>query len=139
MSLQSKLYTLNALSTELGYDRRSLGKWLDTLPPAETEPDGARRWRMRDVLDHIAAREKRSAAPAEQQTAQDEIHEWIAHQLVPAIFGSKTFVSTFTGALRTEMGMSKVDALRAYMYMLIALTAEIEHAGVSIGIELPPL
>lgn len=137
MSLQTKLYTLNALSTELGHDRRSLGKWLDNLPPAETAADGTRRWRMRDVLDHLATR--RATPTAGTESPEEEMSSWVAHKLVPAIFGSETFVRTFTGGMRAELGLSKGQTLRAYMLVLLALAAELERAGISCGIELPPL
>lgn len=139
MAMQPTLLTINGLSVELGYDRRTLAKWLDTLPPAETAADGTKRWLLRDVLMHL---ENRKAVASRKTTGstetQLEINHWIGHKLVPTVFGSSAFIGVFTGALRTELHLSKPQALRAYMLVLLALVAELERAGIG-SIELPPL
>jgi hypothetical protein len=56
MAMQSTLWSINALSTELGIDRRTLAKRLQHLPPAEVKQVGRRiekRWRLADVIAHL--------------------------------------------------------------------------------------
>ncbi len=48
MALQRQLWSINALSVELGIDRRTLAKRLQDLPPAQESPNV---YRLRDVLD----------------------------------------------------------------------------------------
>lgn len=50
MALQRQLWSINALSVELGLDRRTLAKRLDGLAPAQESP---KTYRLRDVLDHL--------------------------------------------------------------------------------------
>lgn len=132
--MQSQTFTLSGLSVELGVDRRTIAKMLDDLPAAETEPDGKKRWKLRAVLAHI---EKRKASDVG-QSATDQEGAWIGHELTPAIFGSKTFMSIFMRGLRDELGMSKRDVLRTYLLLFLALAAELERAGIP-DIKLPPL
>lgn len=47
MALQRQLWSINALSTELGLDRRTLAKRLDGLVAAQDDP---KTYRLRDVL-----------------------------------------------------------------------------------------
>lgn len=57
MAVTAQLWTLSALSAELGTDRRTLAKKLHDLPPARTDGTGKLRspkWRLADVLDHLA-------------------------------------------------------------------------------------
>ena len=49
MAMQPSTYSLNALSVELGIDRRTLAKRLADVPPAEVR-GRSKRWRMQDVL-----------------------------------------------------------------------------------------
>lgn len=54
--MQSKLWTLSALSVELQRDRRSLARQLETLKPDEQEKAAGRTkrtWRLRRVIDHL--------------------------------------------------------------------------------------
>ena len=138
--MQSQTFTLSGLAVELGIDRRTVAKMLDDLPASEKEPDGTRRWKLRAVLAHI---EQRKAMPDVGQSAnieaRVEMHTWLCHQLLPAIIGSKTFVTTLTGRLRAELGLSKVQVARAYMFVLLALVAELENSGIYCGLDLPPI
>lgn len=55
--MQAKLWSLNALAVELGRDRRSLARILESLPPDEEETSKSgrvsRRWRMARVVGHL--------------------------------------------------------------------------------------
>ena len=56
MAMQSQLWSLSALATELQTDRRTLAKRLETLPPAEEKKTDKRTnklWRMSDVVEHL--------------------------------------------------------------------------------------
>ncbi len=58
MALQAQLWSLNALSTELDRDRRSLARRLEDLTPDEQVKHAGRqikRWRLRRVLAHLDA------------------------------------------------------------------------------------
>lgn len=54
--MQAELWSLNGLAVELGRDRRSLARDLDSLEPDKTERRGSkidRRWRMKRVIEHL--------------------------------------------------------------------------------------
>jgi hypothetical protein len=53
MAMSKQLWSLNALSVELQYDRRTLGKWLSDLKPADEKPRGGKLYFLKDVLRHI--------------------------------------------------------------------------------------
>lgn len=56
MSMQQKLWSINALSTELNMDRRTLAKKLASLPPAESKKVGEhwqKKWKLSDVVAHL--------------------------------------------------------------------------------------
>lgn len=56
MTMQPELWSINALSTELGIDRRTLSKKLATLPAAQSKKVGKRiekRWMLADVVEHL--------------------------------------------------------------------------------------
>lgn len=136
MAMQSQLYTINGLATELGHDRRSLARWLDDLPAAQTDADGTKRWRLRDVLDHIDAKNR---APSLEESVRRDYAKWLGEMLFPALFSSKNVVSIFTGGLRGELGLSKAQALRAYQIMLLAVSTELVESLPGIRIRVPPL
>lgn len=135
MSLHAKTYSLNALSVELGHDRRTLGRWLKNLPPTERGRDKAPRWRMLDVVEHLKKRTEEVNRPSQ----GDDLREWLAHQFVPTILGSSAFCSVFLRALHYEIGLSKEQSLHAYQFVLLGVVAELERAGINCGMALPPL
>ena len=56
MAMTRKLWSINALATELDIDRRTLAKRLTGLPPATEKKVGSRiekRWHLADVLEHF--------------------------------------------------------------------------------------
>ncbi len=56
MAMQSKLWSISGLATELEMDRRTLAKRLEYLAPAEEKKTDKRiqkLWRMSDVVDHL--------------------------------------------------------------------------------------
>lgn len=137
MAMQTQLFSLSGLGVELDIDRRTLAKKLDNLPPAATDPDGTKRWRIRDVLEHL---KRADESPAGLAGFADDYRQWVCHQLVPALFGAERFIRVFTGGLRAEVGLTKAQTLRAYQVLLIATVSELERAlGPGTTIKLPLL
>ena len=84
MSMQSQVYSISALSVELGHDRRTLAKYLDDVVPAQTDPDGTKRWRLRDVLDkieRIRTAEQQPSQPDKPETGEDRLKRLQAEEL----------------------------------------------------------
>jgi hypothetical protein len=135
MAMQSQTYTISGLSVELGHDRRSLSRWLDTLPPAEIDEQGNKRWRIRDVVDHINAQTSGDGL----SDVRKEYAFWVGEMLYPALFSGKNVVSIFTGGLRDELGLSKAQTLRAYQILCLAVGTELLESLPGIRLRVPSL
>jgi hypothetical protein len=64
MAMTTRLWTLNALATELGISSRVLGKRLSSLKPDDVEQQAGRqvkRWRLARALKHLKAADPTTA------------------------------------------------------------------------------
>lgn len=52
MSMQKGLFSINSLSVELGYSRRTLSKYLTDLRPVEVR-GRVKLYRLKEVIDHL--------------------------------------------------------------------------------------
>jgi hypothetical protein len=98
MGMQRQLWSLNALSNELGMDRRTLAKRLQSLPPLETKEYDKRTeklWHMADVVEHL---QRQKTKPGDKQKPVNGfrmIHEegikhllwWLGDEMAPACGG----------------------------------------------------
>ena len=111
MSMQSKLWSINALSIELNMDRRTLAKKLEDLPPAEIKKVGNRvekKWKLHDVIEHLSKKFKTSNIKDEKPlNILRYIHEEsVKHCLYET---AEDLGQVLTGLL-VEKGMNKKDA-----------------------------
>jgi hypothetical protein len=66
MAMTTRLWTLNALSVELGISSRVLGRRLSNLAPDEVEHQDGRQmksWRLARVLKHLRAADRTGGIP----------------------------------------------------------------------------
>jgi hypothetical protein len=120
MPLQKRLWSLNALATELCIDRRTLAKRLEGLRPSEVKRIGGRtekRWRLEEVVQHL---EKPKARHIDTE-AWDGFKQILGQNLFPALAISEGFMGLITGAAVHEFGLSKIEALRLYQFAVLAL------------------
>lgn len=124
MAMQRQLWSLNALSNELGMDRRTLAKRLHSLAPAETKQFDNRTeklWHMADVVSHLQRQQKQSGSDKPTPiNGFRMIHEesikhflwWLTDEMAPA----------WTGLLKTETTLDADTIKRLYgtSYALIA-------------------
>ncbi len=115
MAMQRRTWSINALSAELGLDRRTLSKRLQGLPPVETKKAGNRvekRWHLADVVGHMS-RGGVAGAPTEappnglrilSEAAVRHFVWWLSHEWVPV----------WTGLLKVEGGLDSVRAVELY-------------------------
>ena len=91
MDMTPGLYSVNALATELGIDRRTLAKRLALVPPTEVR-GRVKRWRLRDALDAIELRPRKTSARGSDVDSQllealvlptEDVLPWLATDLVP--------------------------------------------------------
>lgn len=94
--MQRKTWSVNALAVEFDTDRRTVSKWLQDLPPAESRKIGDRmekRWYLSDVVNHLQRSKraiKRSADDREAEIRRG-LNAWIADTLVRALLDSPYF------------------------------------------------
>lgn len=122
MAMQATLWSINALSCELGMDRRTLASRLTDLPPAKV--DGKfKLWRLRDVLQHLEVRGRST-----KNTADLEIEEALRAHFIEQITGDylpKVFVNiipVFLNLLVHELGLTKAQAIRTMQFAFLAFS-----------------
>jgi hypothetical protein len=119
MAMQKKLWSISALATELGLDRRTLSKRLEGLPPIEENRVGGRiekRWHLADVLEHF---KKPRARPAIDPV--EKMKEIVGQKMYPSLVSSRTFRNILMHGIHEEMGLTKVQAMRCYQFASAAL------------------
>jgi hypothetical protein len=123
MAMQRQLWSINALSNELGRDRRTLSKLLDDLPPAEEKHVGNRiekRWRLLDVLHHLS----------EPQAVEDNFEAWmldhLSKRLFPALVNSDSYVGTMLSNAIDE-GLTKHQAVRMLQVSMLAICCGLDE------------
>jgi hypothetical protein len=124
MAMIPHLWSISSLSIELGIDRRTLSKKLSTLrPDAEGIEAGktVRRWRLARVLKHLKAAGPRGTnGTLDEQRLEDHKHV-VTEFLFPALTGSRYFLGFFLAYLHEDVGLTKIQALRAYQAAVLAL------------------
>lgn len=131
MSLSQQLWSLSALSIELGIDRRTLAKRLSNLDPSWTKEYRNRvekKWYLKDVLDHLQIMNtplKKSALLDSQRRNENEvkvfIRKFIGEEVFPKIGDSSSFINIIVNACQEELGLSIKDGLRVYQFVMFAL------------------
>ena len=127
--MQKKLWSINALSNELGHDRRSLSKWLEGLPPEKV--DGrVKYYLLSDVLEHLGRdgklrEEKRttSQSPGEYNPIRSMVEEGVKHFVY--FFGDESL--NFWLALMKEKGFEPLQALELYRYLSFMIYLKCEE------------
>ena len=119
MAMTRKLWSINALATELGLDRRTVAKRLEGLPPATEKKVGSRiekRWHLADVLEHF---KNPQAARADDFVA--ELKDMVSTKMFPALISSRSFQNILMHGTHEDMGLTKVQAMRIYQFACVAL------------------
>ena len=81
MAMTARIYSLNALATELGHDRRTVAKALSHTPPDGKCEDGADGWYLRTALQRLGDGRQRynrgdeDDAIAAVEIAGDRVHD----------------------------------------------------------------
>lgn len=122
MGMVQQLWSISGLSTELDIDRRTLSKRLSNLrPDGEGIEAGktVRRWHLARVLKHLKAADRTSAG-VDQQRIEDHKHV-VTQFMFPALTGSRYFLGFFLAYLHEDIGLTKIQALRAYQAAVLAL------------------
>jgi hypothetical protein len=141
MALTTQLWTINALATELGISSRVLGRRLSDLRPDQVEQQEGRqvkRWRLARVLKHLkAASGNGSQRGVNGKTVETiECHKHVVAQyMFPALLGSRYFLGFFLAHLHEDIGLTKVQALRAYGAACIALHYALGEFYAGVGAE----
>jgi len=130
MAMTKQTYSINALATELGRDRRTIARELEGLRPAETRKVGQRqekRWFLADVLKHMDrhnAGEPDAKAMAE---AESLCQDFCSQQLYQHLIRTKEFECGLTGYARAELGLDKARALDLLAHVAYRLLAGINE------------
>jgi hypothetical protein len=121
----AQLWSINGLSAELGIDRRTLGKRLSNLPPDGEGIEAGktvRRWRLARVLKHLRLTGAKGGVDEQRIAGMVEDHRHLAAEfLFPAVMSSRYFLGFFLAYLHEDIGLTKIQALRAYGTVAIAL------------------
>jgi hypothetical protein len=124
MAMTTRLWTLNALSLELGISSRVLDKRLSGLTPdAEEQQDGRqmKSWRLARVLRHLKAAGPRGTREGVDERLIEDHKHVVTEYLFPALTGSRYFLGFFLAYLHEDVGLTKPQALQAYGAVVIAL------------------
>jgi hypothetical protein len=117
MAMQKKTWSINALSTELDLDRRTLAKRLDGLAPATEKKVGDRtekRWHLADVLAHFE-----NPKPADDFIAEQK--KMVGALMYPALVSAEAFQNIIMHGVHEEIGLTKVQAMRVYQLACVAV------------------
>jgi hypothetical protein len=136
MALAEQLWSLNALSTELGIDRRTLGKKLADLPPAEQTHHKTRvekKWHLKDVVAHLGrpkSRRSSQPAPSIEDLENDPkllaettkmLQKFVGAELFPKLCDCPAFSGFIVNAVIDEFGLSAKQGLRIYQLVCLAI------------------
>jgi hypothetical protein len=81
--MQARLWSVNALAVELGFDRRSLSRKLEGLRPTEEETKGARterRYRLAAVFQHLSRGTQHDGAAPDQMSPKERLDHYRAER-----------------------------------------------------------
>ena len=135
MAMQRKLWSINALSTELDVDRRTLSRDLRDLEPAQVKRVGTReekRWLMADVLAHLdlgrepARRRGRSDRPRIDADMVRRFTATITEDLFPVIL--EYFHPLMMTGCAEDCGLTQQQGKKVCGYSVVALSYAIQHA-----------
>jgi hypothetical protein len=140
MALTTQLWTLNALSVELGISSRVLGKRLSSLKPDDVEQQAGRqvkRWRLARVLKHLKAAGAKGEVDEQRIAGMVEDDKRMATELLfPAVTSSRYFRGFYLRHLHEDIGLTKPQALRAYGAAVLALHCAIGEFFAAVDAEL---
>lgn len=130
MAMQSKLWSINALSTELEIDRRTLAKRLAGLPPAESKKVGIRiekRWRLADVVGHLKKLENRHNGN-EAKTAPVNGFRMIHHSsIIHFVWWLTNEMGLAWSGAMVEAGLKKAKIKELYKLQYYLMVHYMEH------------
>ncbi|MCH2160100.1 MAG: hypothetical protein MK096_15125 [Oleiphilaceae bacterium] len=125
--MQKKLWSINALSNELGIDRRTLSKRLEDLTPAKEKKLSNRvekQWYLDEVVKHLNASKKvkklerrpyyRFSETELEEFTSETIKDFIAAEYVPKTIENGIFINMIVNGVADELGISKEKAVTAY-------------------------
>ena len=123
MPMQPRTWSINALSVELGIDRRTLSKRLAGLPPAETKRlknRDEKRWHLADVLAHLQDPDASRVDAVEE--ALTEFRRIIGQNLYPSVITTRAFGAIIANGLQDELGLTPEQGKRAWELACVALS-----------------
>ena len=115
MALTRQAWSINALSVELGLDRRTLGKRLDGLRPLEEGPRGSKLYGLTDVIRHLRHFDERGVGvPSSRNdgTTKDQLKyhgDFMVNLTIRYLF--YMLGQTIPGVLRHGAGLSPERAI----------------------------
>ena len=140
--MTKQLWSINALSVELGTDRRTLAKRLADLPPDEEKAQAGkrvRRWRLARVLEHLSRSPGRSRQEDIEAEGCRRFNEILGQVLFPSLVTSRYFTGFFVASMHQDFGLSKPSALRAYQTGALAYALAEACKGDTLMFEVPPI
>ena len=130
-----KLWSINALSVELGIDRRTLSKRLDNLPPAETKRLKNRTeksWALQAVVEHLNRSNKpkstknEAAEIAAAERMLENIKLFLGDKLIPDVINHPAFCNLIINGVSEELGITKAQAVQAYRFAGLAVVVAVD-------------
>lgn len=131
MALQRQHWSINALSVELGLDRRTLAKRLDGLNPAQVDP---KLYELRAVLDHLRQYQQLPDLDEilDEDAFRDVVLLTVVSSLHSALWSQLPKTLRAVGGSNTEQITRQVDAIMlAYRYLAynLAIAVGLEGEG----------
>ena len=134
MAMTRTVWSINALSVELGIDRRTVARRLQGVTPADLGPDGSPRWRLADAVPALIRSDNDySAKPMRPPPAGCEILEQVPN---PAHAGFVTAwleiianIQPLAASALMASGLSRKQAEPAIAHLFVALVTFADHAA----------
>ena len=125
-----KKWSLNALSTELDMDRRSLARKLEDLEAAEVVEMKNRcekKWFLSDVVEHLN-RPVKFEVTTDEELMREFMCHFLGNEVYPKLCSSQKLYEPVVTLLYVEYGLSKDDALEMYKWIGLCIAEAIAES-----------
>ena len=140
MPMTKQLWSINALATELGRDRRTIAKALRAVPPDGKSSRGDRQWHLQTVLDALGidARRGQDWVPMPLgfealEQIKDPLDQGVLTAFLSLAYGIGPLVASL--AVGAGASMRVAYALHNMMTLACAIEADGFYAGVVQGVK----
>jgi hypothetical protein len=140
MAMSRTSWSINALATEFGLDRRTVAKRLEGVIPVDLSPDGSPRWALADAAPALLnpggrkSLSRRSPPPGAEILLEipNDVHAGFVVALLDLIANGKPYIASALMMCGLPLDQAKTSTAHVH----VALMSFADHAARKLGI--PP-